>query len=298
MRSFGVLSSIVIGQGLALTLTSLLVHPILNLVRATNAIGDGDFASRAKVYSHDEIGKLAGMFNLMAEKLQAYQTEIEEKEAFRTSLIDQIVRAQEEERISLARELHDQLGQSLYKVLLRYQSIQRDCAQRNRRCAELEEDIRDLIDDVRRLAWGIRPSLLDDFGLDPALQQYVKEISSRAGVPIDYKCGFPANALRLPDRVEVILYRVVQEALTNVIRHANANRASVVLLRHNSEITLLVEDDGKGFDAQSAFQGDIASLGLMGMRERVALVGGDLTIDSQPGKGAVVRVRIPIDGDT
>ena len=148
-------------------------------------------------------------------------------------------------------------------------------------------------------AWpGYSSVALGRLCLDPALQQYVKEISSRAGVPIDYKCGFPANALRLPDRVEVILYRVVQEALTNVIRHANANRASVVLLRHNSEITLLVEDDGKGFDAQSAFQGDIASLGLMGMRERVALVGGDLTIDSQPGKGAVVRVRIPIDGDT
>ncbi|MBI4557705.1 MAG: HAMP domain-containing protein, partial [Candidatus Hydrogenedentes bacterium] len=273
------------------------VYPILSLVQVTKAIGDGNFASRAKVYSQDEIGKLARMFNLMAEKLQAYQTEVEEKEAFRASLIDQIVQAQEEERISVARELHDQLGQSLYKVLLRYQSVQRDCAQRNRRCTDLEEDLRGLIDEVRRLAWGIRPSLLDDFGLDSALQQYVKEISSRAGVPIDYKCGFPANASRLPDRVEVILYRVAQEALTNVIRHANANRASVVLLRHNSEVTLLVEDDGRGFDARAAFQGDIASLGLMGMRERVALVGGNLTIDSQPGKGAAVRVRIPINGD-
>lgn len=289
---------LVIGQILALALTYLLIHPILNLVQATNAIGAGDFAWRAKIYSSDEIGRLARVFNLMAGRLQAYQTEVQEKEAFRISLIDKIVQAQEEERISLARELHDQLGQALYRVLLSYQDIHRDDGERDPRHGEVEEAIRNVIDDVRRLAWDIRPSILDDFGLDSALQQYVKEVSDRTGLRIDYKCGFSPDGPRLPSRLEVILYRVAQEAVTNVVRHAEADRASVVLLRYDSEVTLLVEDDGRGFDVNKVLEGGISSLGLMGMNERVALAGGALAIDSHPDKGAAIRVRIPITGSS
>lgn len=285
---------LVIGQAIALLLTYLLINPVVSLVQATNAIAAGDFSSRAKVYSSDEIGRLARVFNLMAGKLQDYQREVQEKEAFRVSLIDRIVQAQEEERISVARELHDQLGQSLYRILLSYQDIRRDCAPQDPRHDELQEAIREVIDDVRRLAWDIRPSILDDFGLDSALQQYVKETSDHAGLRIDYKCGFPPDAPRLPNRIEVVLYRIAQEAITNVVRHAKAKRASVILLRRDSEVTLFVEDDGQGFKVESVLEGGISSLGLMGMKERVELAGGTLTIHSEPEKGAAIRARIPV----
>ncbi len=285
---------LVMGQGLALLLTYLLVHPILNLVQAANEIGAGDFAWRAKVYSSDEIGRLARAFNLMAGKLQDYEKEVQEKETFRVSLMDRIVQAQEEERVSVARELHDQLGQSLYRIFLSYEDIRRDGVVEDPRFDELQGAIREVIDDVRRLAWELRPSVLDDFGLDSALKQYVQETSSRTGLPIDFRCAFPPDSMRLPSHTEVILYRVAQEAITNVVRHAEARRASVILLRDDSVVTLLVEDDGQGFDAGALSEDSMSSLGLMGMKERVSLAGGSLTIDSQPGKGATIRAKIPI----
>jgi len=276
---------------LAVLLARVLVGPIRDLVQAAHRLRAGSFDARARVHADDEVGQLAVAFNQMAESIEVHRRQLAEKEAARLSLVAKIVQAQEEERMVISRELHDQLGQSLSKVLLSLQSAYKECQCVNHRCGSVESEVRDAIDEVRRLAWSMRPSILDDFGLDSALGRYVQELSRRVEFPIDYQCAARPDAERLPSNIEVTLYRVAQEALTNIIRHAAPSRASVVLLRQNGEVTLMVEDDGRGFDTANGSNG---TLGLIGMEERVSLIGGKLVIESRPGKGTAVRVRVPL----
>lgn len=285
----------VLGQGLALALTHLLTHPIRQLVEMTRRIRQGEFEARTEIFADDETGKLGDAFNQMAQGLQDYRREVGEKEAARQALIEKIVFAQEEERKNVARELHDQFGQSLSNTLLQIESRCKDCPHRTEQCQIMKDDISGLIDEVRQLAWDMRPSILDDYGLDVSLQRYVEEMSNRLSIPIDYQGVLPAGEKRLPPQVEVSLYRITQEAITNIMRHAKAERASVVLLCRESEVTLMVEDNGQGFDAALAQRDDAKSLGVMGMRERANLLGGDLAIESQPGHGTTVRIRLPLE---
>ncbi|MBI5095432.1 MAG: HAMP domain-containing protein [Candidatus Hydrogenedentes bacterium] len=288
---------LVIGQTLAFGLAYAIVRPIQNLLQATNRLRTADFDTRARVYSDDEIGRLAQAFNLLAGELRTYRREVEEKEKVRVSLIERIVRVQEEERKSVARELHDQLGQSLSSVLLSVQGLRRDGVLPEDRYSRVEDEVRGLIDQVRRLAWDIRPSVLDDYGLDSALQRFVEDVSKRIGIPFDYQSVYPVELERLPNHIEVTLYRVAQEAIMNIVRHAEAHRASVVLFRHSHEIILIVEDDGRGFEAGLVFRDKDAALGLLGMKERVELIRGELTIESEVGKGSAVRIKIPLTGE-
>ncbi len=284
---------VAVGLSLALLLAYILVKPIHTLVQATNRLRENDFSARARVFAKDEIGHLAAVFNQMAEGLERYQHTVREQEAGRRSLIGKIVQAQEDERKSVARELHDQLGQMLSKVLLSIDSSCDSCLHRSGLCGEIRSDIRAMIDDVRRLAWNVRPSILDDYGLDRALARYIDETQKRVDFSIDYQCAFPPDKGRLPSQIEVTLYRIAQEAITNIIRHAGATQASVILLSHDREVTLIIEDNGCGFDLANVEHGGHPPLGIIGMKERAELVGGELVVDSQPGKGATIHVRIP-----
>ncbi len=290
-----------IGVCLAMLLTGILTRPIHHLVQSANRIRIGQFETRAKVFSNDEIGRLAIAFNQMADALRKYRQEVEAKEKARLSLIERIVQVQEDERKSISRELHDHFGQSLLALLLEVQS---GCKYSPARCeyahlpgslcAKVENTIRQIIEEVHRLAWGMRPSILDDYGLESALARHIEEVSKNAGFQIDFQFISPDGLQRLPIRIEVPLFRIAQEAITNMIRHAKASHASVVILRKAHEITMLVEDNGQGFDsAQVQAKGD-KCLGLMGMRERVNLLGGSFVIESVPGEGTTIRVRIPL----
>lgn len=283
-----------VGTGLALFLTRILTYPIDHLVQAANRIGLGDFETRSEVYWADEIGRLAAAFNQMTEGLQRYRQEVAEKERARLVLLEAIVHAQEEERKSIARELHDQLGQSLLALLLSMESLRREGLAQEDRCREMEGRVRQLIEEVRRLAWGMRPSILDDYGLELALARYTEETSRHFGLAIDYQYTCSPGLGRLPPRVEVTLYRIAQQALMNVVRHAQATRASVVVLQGRDEVMLLVEDNGRGFDLSSVQRDGEGCLGLSGMQERAALAGGACAVDSLPGQGTTVRVRIPL----
>jgi signal transduction histidine kinase len=286
---------LLVSEVLAVLMARVVAGPIRSLMQTTHKVRTGDFEARARVCADDEVGQLAEAFNQMAESLQEYRAQIQEKEAIRISLLGKIVQAQEDERRVVSRELHDQLGQSLSKVLLSLHSAFKECSCVNARCGNVESEVRDAIDEVRRLAWAMRPSILDDFGIDSALERYLQELQKRVDFVIDYRCVARPNAPRLPQAVEVTLYRVAQEALTNIIRHAQPSRASVVLLRPGAEVTLMVEDDGRGFDTSKRGNGNGGSLGLIGMEERVSLIGGTLTIESRPGKGTAVRVRVPLE---
>ena len=285
---------VLMGLSLSILLAYWMVRPIRNLVETTLRVGEGDFHARATVFWNDEIGGLAVSFNQMAERIESYKCEVQEKEAARVALIGKIVQAQEEERKRVARELHDQLGQSLSTTLLTIESHCGNCTARTEHCNGLRQNIRGLIDEVRQMAWDVRPSILDDYGLDLALARYAEEMSKRLPYPIEYECVAPAKMMRLPAEIEVTLYRITQEAVTNIIRHAEATHACVVLICRGKEVSLIIEDNGRGVDP-AADAGK--SLGVMGMKERAALVGGSFMIESQLGKGTTVRVIIPLSGD-
>lgn len=284
-----------IGLLLSLALSYVLVRPIHALSGAANRIREGDFTTRATVWYRDEIGALAQAFNEMSAALGRYRTEVQEKEAARQQLLGRLVQAQEEERKHMARELHDQLGQSLSHTLLTLDSACSDCAGKPAYCCQVKEDIRGLIDEVRLLAWNARPSILDDYGLDQALNRLVNETAKRADFALDYQYVAGAECGRLPNPIEVTLYRIAQEALTNIVRHAQASQASVVVLNQENEVRLIVEDDGKGMSGPSTEKAERVSLGLLGMSERAALAGGTCLIDSSVGKGTTIRVRIPLE---
>ena len=298
---WGLFLCMAIGIAFALLLTGILTRPIHHLVQSANQIREGKFETRANVFSNDEIGSLAVAFNQMAEALMQYRHEVQAKEKARLSLIERTVQVQEDERKSISRELHDHFGQSLLALLLQVQS---GCKYSPGKCeyatlpgslcSTMENTIRQIIEDVHRLAWGMRPSILDDYGLESALARHIEEVSKTAGLEIDTQLISPDGLQRLPSRIEVSLFRIAQEAITNIIRHAKATHASVVVLRQPHEITMLVEDNGRGFDlAMTQEKGD-QCLGLMGMKERVNLLGGSFVVESVPGEGTTIRVRIPL----
>ncbi|MDX6519711.1 MAG: hypothetical protein QOF08_316 [Gaiellales bacterium] len=201
-----------------------------------------------------------------------------------------IVAGQEAERSRMARELHDQTGQALTSILLGLRAIEDAKPDQIRdRVAGLRGLVTEALQDVRRLAVDLRPSTLDDFGVVTAIQRLCSDVAAKSGISIDFHATREGD--RMSREVESCLYRVVQEALTNVIKHAAAGNVSVLLAPGERDLTLIVEDDGVGFDPATV---DRARLGLVGMRERVALVDGSLTVESAPGGGTTLRVTVPL----
>jgi signal transduction histidine kinase len=204
--------------------------------------------------------------------------------------VRRVVDAQELERKRLARELHDETGQALTSILLGLKPLEQNAATDEEReaAAALRELVVRTLQDVRRLAVELRPSALDDFGLVPALERLIDTFRERAGVAVDLEVQIGDD--RLATSVETALYRIVQEGLTNIVKHADANHVSIILVKKGGNVSLLVEDDGAGFDPNA----DDGGLGLVGMRERVALVGGRLRIESTPGSGSTLVAEVPV----
>ena len=201
------------------------------------------------------------------------------------------VETQELERKRLARELHDETGQALTSILLGLKALEQtiDSDEGRAGVASLRELVVSTLQNVRRLAVELRPSALDDFGLTPALERLVDTYRQRASVPVHLEIQLGDE--RLPSEVETTLYRMVQEALTNVAKHADASGVSILLTRRPSSVVLVVEDDGGGFDLGGIRDG---GLGLSGMQERVALIGGRLRVESAPGKGTTLAAEVPL----
>jgi len=222
----------------------------------------------------------------------------ESAEASRRELLQRLTTAQEDERRRIARDLHDQMGQHLTALGLGLKVVKDEhpepSGSRNR--LEKLQALTDLIGrEVHQLALELRPTSLDDLGLHTALAHYTERWSAQSGVAIDFQSVGPDTG-RLPEAVETVLYRVIQEALTNVLKHAKARRVSLVLQRFANQAVAVVEDDGVGFDTESmmASVGDRGRLGLLGMRERVALIDGTLTVESTPSRGTTVIARVPL----
>ena len=201
------------------------------------------------------------------------------------------VQAQEAERKRLARELHDETGQALTSILLGLAAVEssKRAEEAHAAAAELRGLVVETLQNVRRLAVELRPSALDDFGLEPALRRLGETV--REGGTLDVQVETRLGAVRLPADVETALYRIVQEALTNAVKHAGANHVSVVVTRKATGVQVMIEDDGSGFDPAARSTG---GLGLLGMRERVELLDGTLAIDASPGAGTTLIVELPL----
>jgi signal transduction histidine kinase len=220
------------------------------------------------------------------------QTELKELSA-------RLVSAQEEERRAISRELHDEVGQSLSALLMEAgnaaASVPNDSVDVRRHVESIKKLAEASVTIIRNMTLLLRPSMLDDFGLVPALEWQAREVSKRTGlrVHVDFHVGANAGSDELPDELpddlRTCIYRVVQEALHNCARHSQARSVKVVVRQEQSRIILSVEDDGRGFDARR-----VRGLGLVGMEERVNHLGGAFEIESEPGGGTRVAVELPL----
>jgi signal transduction histidine kinase len=212
----------------------------------------------------------------------------------RGQLLRQVVKAQEDERRRIALEMHDEFGQQLSALVLKLSALKRGCGRRanlSQQLASSEAIARQLDRDLEQIVWRLRPTTLDDLGLTAALTHYVKRWSDHFGIHAE----FHANSLesdRLTGEIDTALYRITQEALNNVAKHARADNVAILLDGRLDRVSMIIEDDGIGFDLVSVTPR--RRLGIVGMRERATLLGGTVEIESHPGRGTTVVARIPV----
>ncbi len=215
----------------------------------------------------------------------------------RTRVLKQVMAAQEEERRRIARDLHDEIGQCLTSLLIGLKTVEGASSIGDARihAAELRRIASMALDEVKRMARGLRPSVLDDVGLSAALERLADDFAHAHDLTFDVKIS-GLESLRLPEAVETALYRIAQEAITNVVKHAAAQNILLHVEREAGAVHMKVADDGRGFSIHDARTE--GGLGLSGMRERVALMDGTISIESQPGQGTRIGVSIPLAEDS
>ena len=248
------------------------------------------------VVAHDKLGATSSFSDddvRLTESLATRAaTAVDLSERVSRDAVRRVVDAQEAERARLARELHDETGQALTSILLGLKSLEErvESADGGAAFAELRDLVVSTLHDVRRLAVELRPAVLDDFGLVPALERLRDSISEQGQIAVEVQSDLDGQ--RLPAEIETALYRIVQESLTNVVKHADASRVTVWLRRPSDRnVELVIHDDGAGFDPNEVRDG---GLGLVGMRERVALLGGRMSVESSEGAGTMLTAEVPL----
>jgi signal transduction histidine kinase len=311
------------------------VQPLRILTQAAERFASGNLNVPVALPRRDELGLLAATFETMRRRLQTSLAEIErgrqeleqrvaertaevaeqnkrlaalnreatrlnvaleQQTAERAILLNRVLSAQEGERERIARDLHDSTGQSLAAVLLSLELLDEqlpaDLASARGRLTRSRELASATLGELRVLIAGLRPALLDDLGLVPALRAFASQRLEERGVVVDVAARLPQ---RLPPTVEIALFRIVQEALTNVAKHAQARQVSVRLSQEEGQVVATITDDGAGFDTEQVRTDAVhgAHVGLLGMRERAELLGGRLQIRSTPGEGTAIQVTVP-----
>ena len=279
-----------VGIGAAFGLTWVLTRPILDLVATVEAVAQGNLEVRAPHWADDEVGTLADAFNQLVADLAASQRTVADKEQARTLLLQKLIHAQEEERRRIARELHDGVGQVLTSLVVGNQMAAHmeslsAIQAKNQAMADIAGET---LRDVRLLSRQLRPSILDDLGLHAALERYAEEFGTLyPTLDVDLQCDLSE---RLPGVVEISLYRIIQEAMTNAARHSQATTLGVLVRKRDRGIQAIIEDNGQGFDPQMARQR--GSVGIHAMIERAELLGGRLDIESSDA-GSTIFAEIP-----
>jgi signal transduction histidine kinase len=300
---------------LGVVLDRLVVRPLRSVTHDAQRIADGDVGLRVPVLSADELGQLSVAVNHLAdameanvrlerqlrrnaEELQRLYDVVREKEETRGRLLAMAIDAQEAERKRVARLLHDELAQSLTGLLMSLDAAEEviggEVPGARRQIRRTREILTVALGQTRQLILDLRPTMLDDLGLVPAIRWYAD--SHLAGLGALVVVESEGRQRRLRPELETALFRIAQEAMSNVARHAAASRVSITIHWHQEQVRLVVEDDGRGFEVNEALRGTTSgdSMGLLGLRERVEMLGGHHEIVSEPGRGTRIDVSIPV----
>ncbi len=231
-------------------------------------------------------------------RVQERTKELKKANKERVEILQQLVTAQEDERKHITHELHDQLGQQMTVLRLKLDILKKMCANNEelgKQVDETQEVARQLDSDIDFIAWNMRPTVLDDIGIVAALDQYILQWSAHFNIPIEFDAK-RFTKTRLKSEVETNFYRITQEALNNIYKHAQASKVNVSLEPRDDSVVLIIEDNGVGFepDKQISFE---RGMGLVGMRERAALIRGKLEIESTKGAGTTIYVSVPVSED-
>ncbi len=315
MLLIGGITFVAVGGLLALMFRSAVVKPLSKIASAARKISQGDFSARANINTKDEVGMMALTFNEMARQIEQYAIVLEDSKrqleqgvqertqqlqqmaTVRGQLLERLISAQEEERRRIARELHDEAGQALAMIMLDLartrDSLPSDATEAKERVSRSRSLVEQTLTELRKVIYELRPEVLDTLGLVPALRSYIKSRLQAKNIKV--QLHFLELKDRLLPEVEITLFRVIQEAITNILRHSGASMVEVRLAIKNSTIIATVADNGTGFDVEAAFEAP-DSWGLRGIRERLTVVGGELDIESKAGYGTRIEVRIPLGG--
>jgi signal transduction histidine kinase len=287
----------------------LVVRPLQNTARALGRFGAGSRDLQLRVDSPDEVGQLGQAFNSMAREVQVEEQKNQElaarlrdQAAARQQLLKRLMTAQEEERRRVARDLHDELGQDLAATAMQLEAIERTWPKGPQEALPALRKARSLLADatnrVYEVILSLRPSTLDDLGLAAAIRSHAERVLQGTGTR--FEMDAEGMDRRLPPEIETAVFRSVQEALGNAVRHGQAKKISIALDIQEGFLLVRVTDDGVGFDVEtvSSVPGaqEARGLGLLGMQERVGLWGGELHVESEPGHGTRLWIRIPLGG--
>jgi signal transduction histidine kinase len=326
-RVFFILGIISIGSALllAIGMSRSIVNPVNSLIAATKQITKGNLKSPITVASKDEIGILGESFESMRvrlseslDELQRYNEELEERVAKRTRELQQsrkrlenmlqvAITAQEDERMRIARELHDETSQSIAALGMSLDIASMALGENKlapESLRELREKVGQLLVGINRLIQNLRPPVLDDLGLESAVRWLLERHFAGKGIKYELNtCEkvpelISGNGSHMDKKIELTLFRVIQEAVVNISKHSNASNVSVVITCKDSRIEVRIEDDGVGFDLEEVIRhadmNEGKGFGLLGLRERVSLLDGTLQIHSKPGEGTSITVDIPV----
>jgi two-component system sensor histidine kinase UhpB len=292
---------LVAGLALSILLNALVLRaalgPLNRLQDVVRRVGEGDLSVRARPtpLADAEIARIAETLNVMLDNVQSYEGQVR-------NLSGALIRAQEDERQRIARELHDDTGQVLTLLLIRMKLLesQPGAEELQPQIEELRGLIANAIDQVRRLALNLRPPTIDQLGLFPALRSLVATFTESTGLHVTLELS--REPITLARERTLAVYRVVQEALTNAAKHAGAQQVSVAVSRDGDWLVATIRDDGRGFTPETFIgrhrqPAGGAGVGLFGMEERARLAGGALSLQSAPGRGASVTLRVPLEAE-
>lgn len=289
---FGILITLAVNYWIIRTA----LHPLRELGNVLEQTVDGEIRipNSLKKYGDPSIHHLVTALDSMLLRLANRTSQLQ-------AISERAINAQEEERIRIARGLHDDTAQALSMLIIQVERLEKlipaESSELKKHVTEIHKSLTRLLEDLRKIIWNLRPSILDDLGLLPAIRWYARSNLEERGILIDF--GMSADNMRLPAHLETTLFRVTQEAVNNILRHADAKNVSVRLQSRQGQICLDVKDDGHGFDMERV-SGEALSkkqLGLLGIKERVSLVGGQVNVESALGSGTSVHVTIPLPGE-
>lgn len=304
LRSLIIIGVILLAVGIlwAWIMSRNITRPLNQLTAAASSIAEGSSPVPVAVHRNDEVGKLAHAFNIMIGQLgkarERLEQKVQEAETANNQLRElsaHLQNVREAERIHIAREMHDELGQLLtgFKMdvsWLAKKLNEKDDPLLREKLAGMTGLVDESVKFVRKLAAELRPSILDDLGLIAALEWHSKEFEKRYNVTVDFQTQ--NEEIKAGSLVATGLFRMYQESLTNVARHSGATKVQSTISVQDGKIHLTIADNGRGFDTK---RGERKTLGLLGMKERAIMVGGELNIRSEPGKGTTVDVKVPME---